>query len=307
MRANRLLEDSAVSTHKRVVIAAALAIAGLCATAATAGAQYRARPVVVRAPIVVGAYYSPYWLYDPWFGFGYQYPWGPYPYAPYRVYDVDPGAAMRLEVKPHEAEVYVDGYYAGIVDDFDGTFQRLRIRPGAHELTLFLDGYRTVHQKVYLTPRNTFKVKYVMEPLAAGEQPEPRPQPMNPPQQAGPPAPIYPPPGRGPATRRAPQGPPPGPQGPPPGAQMPGPPRGGEASAYGTLAIRVQPSDAEVVIDGEVWRAPADQDRLVVEVAEGSHGIEIRKAGYRAYATQVQVRRGETTPINVSLRSQEEQ
>ena len=65
--------------------------------------------------------------------------------------------------------MYVDGYYAGVVDDFDGVFQRLSIEPGEHEVTLYRDGFRTVHQSVYLTPRSTFKLKYKMEPLAAGD------------------------------------------------------------------------------------------------------------------------------------------
>jgi len=95
----------------------------------------------------------------------------PYPYRGYRL---DPGAAVRLEVTPKEAEVYVDGYYAGVVDDFNGTFQRLRVEPGEHEIELYLDGYRQVKQKVYLSPDNTFKIKYTMEKLSAGEQPEAR-------------------------------------------------------------------------------------------------------------------------------------
>ena len=48
-----------------------------------------------------------------------------------------------------------------------------------------------------------------------------------------------------------------------------------------------------------------DQDRLVIEIAEGSHTVEIRKPGYRTYVTQVEVRRGETAPLNVSLRSEQ--
>jgi len=82
-------------------------------------------------------------------------------------------------------------------------------------------------------------------------------------------------------------------------------PRGAEAAMYGSLAIRVQPGDAEILIDGEPWRG-SERDRLIVDVAEGSHTVEIRKAGYRTYMTQVNVRRGETTPVNVSLRSQDE-
>jgi hypothetical protein len=289
-----------VRTSKRIVVIAALGFTGALTLASTSSAQgFRGRRVVARAPVFVGGgYYSPYWLYDPWFGFGYQYPWGPYPYPspyPYRYYNVDLGAAMRIEVTPHEAEVYLDGYYAGIVDDFNGVFQRLRARPGQHEIVLYLDGYRTVHQKLYLTPKNTIKVKYAMERLGAGEQPEARPEapppPPPPPPQVGQP-PLMPPPGMpggGPATRRPPQGPP-----------------RGNVSAYGTLAIRVQPIDADVLIDGELWHTQEAPDRLTIEVAEGPHTVEIRKAGYRPFVTQAQVRRGESTPLNVSLRAQEE-
>jgi hypothetical protein len=46
---------------------------------------------------------------------------------------------------------------------------------------------------------------------------------------------------------------------------------------------------------------------VVVEVAEGSHTIEIRKSGYRTYVTQVDIHHGQTTPLNVSLRSQGQQ
>jgi hypothetical protein len=295
-----------VSAHKRILVLIVFITAAIGVNAATSDAQYRGRRII--APRVVGgAYYAdPYWLYDPWFGYGYQYPFGPYPYPAYRSYNVDRGAAVRLDVKPNDAEVYVDGYYAGIVDDFDSAFQRLRLPPGEHEIALHLDGYRGVRQRIYLTPDHTFRLKHTMERLAAGEQPDARPEPVNPP-QAGPQQPaMYPPPGRGPVGRRGPQGPPPQgpPQGPPP--QPMGLPRG-DASAYGRLAIRVQPVDAEILIDGETWRGSDAQDRLIVDVAEGPHTLEIRKAGYRPYVTQVNVRRGESTPVNVSLRSQDEQ
>jgi PEGA domain len=286
-----------VSLHKRLLLIVAFVVVGIAGFTATSNAQvYRGHSRVV----VVGGYYRPY-FYDPfWFNpwFGYQWGWGypPYPYpGPYLA----PDASVKLEVKPNKAEVYVDGYYAGIVDDFDGAFQRLHVAPGEHELELYLDGYRAVKQKIYLTADNTFKVKYALEKLGAGEQAEPRPQPPNPPPAAQG-APPMPPPGYPPA-----QQPPPGsvrrvPSGPP---QPGGEPRGGPQGAYGSLAIRVQPNDAEISIDGEPWRGPG-QERLVVEVAEGSHTVEIRKSGYRTYVTQVDVRRGATTPLNVSLRSE---
>ena len=68
-----------------------------------------------------------------------------YPFPPYRYPNIHPDSSVRLEVTPRDAEVYVDGYHAGIVDDFDGMFQRLRVEPGQHEITLYHDGYRAVH------------------------------------------------------------------------------------------------------------------------------------------------------------------
>jgi hypothetical protein len=60
-----------------------------------------------------------------------------------------------------------------------------------------------------------------------------------------------------------------------------------------------------VFIDGERWQGPEGQQRLVVEVAEGVHRVEIRKDGYQNFSADVAVRRGEVTPLNVSLLARE--
>jgi hypothetical protein len=306
-----------VRPHKRIVVLFALIALVLVGSAASSEAQVRgrvrgggARVVVVGGGFYSPYYYDPFFFADPWYGLQYPYPMRPYGYG-YRGYE--PEASVRLEVKPKEAEVYVDGYYAGVVDDFDGTFQRLRVEPGEHEIELWLDGYRTVRQKVYLARDKTFRIKYQLERLAAGQAPEPKPQPLEPPEAGGQvrrqPPPMQPM-ARGPVTRRMPppqQQPPDDPRGPDAPRRGPdGPPRGGQGNAaYGTLAIKVQPGDAEVSIDGEPWRGPGGQDRLTVEVAEGSHTVEIRKSGFRTYVTQIDVRRGQTTPLNVSLRGEQ--
>ena len=310
--------------YKRVVVFCALAVIAFLSSAANSEAQGRGRGHGGGRVVVVGGgyyspYYDPFFFGDPWYGYQYPYPPRPYGYG-YRSYG--PEASVRLDVKPKEAEVYVDGYYAGVVDDFDGTFQRLRVEPGEHEIELWLEGYRPVKQKVYLTQDNTFRVRYQMERLGPGDAPAPKPQPIDPPQGGNqPPRMQQPPPmqqpmGRGPVGRRMPppQQPPDNPRGGPdnprggPDNPRGGPdnPRGGQGnSAYGTLAIKVQPGDADVSIDGENWRGPGGQDRLTVEVAEGSHTVEIRKVGYRTYVTQVEIRRGQTTPLNVSLRGEQ--
>jgi hypothetical protein len=287
-----------VSVHKKFLTFFTLAVVVLIASATATEAQGRRGHGRV---VVVGGYYpyaSPFWFADPWYG--YQYPWRPYgPYGPYGYYGF-PEASVRLEVTPRDAEVYVDGYYAGTVDDFDGAFQRLHVEPGEHEIEVYREGLRPFRQKVYLTPDRTFRIRQALQPLAQGEQAEPRPQPLNPPPQSAQPSAGQPIP-RGGAVRRMP--PPPGSN---PRAGQPPDARGGRAtSAYGTVAIQVQPPDAEISIDGEAWRGPGGQDRLVIDLSEGSHTVEIRKPGYRTYVTQVEVRRGETTPLNVSLRNEQ--
>ena len=81
----------------------------------------------------------------------------------------------------------------------------------------------------------------------------------------------------------------------------PGPSPSVEASTQGALVIRVQPDEAEIFIDGERWDGPEDEERLVVQLPEGSHRVEVRKAGFASFSTVVEIRRGETVPLNVTL------
>lgn len=180
----------------------------------------------------------------------------------------DDESSLQLQVTPRQTEVFVDGYFAGTVDAFDGRFQRLHVRPGEHELTLYLDGHRRVTQTIQVRPRASFRIRYAMMPLAAGEAPDARPS-----TSAKPPASLD-------ALGREREA--------------------ASVEGYGSVAIRVQPVDAEVVIDGKRWEG-ATERALVVQLAAGSHRIEIRKEGYRSYATQIDVRPGATSPINVSL------
>ncbi len=231
--------------------------------------------------------------YYPWYGsFGYGYPYGPYgyPFYPYYGYGYAMDvltASLRLEVKPREAEVYVDGYRAGTVDDFDGVFQRLRLRPGEHSVVLYLDGFRRVEQQLYLGHGADQSVKLVMDKLGAGGQAGPRPVPPPPDEraerQAGEPRPEDPRRGRG---------------GPPPDItveQDPGP------RSFGVLALNVQPADAEILIDGAPWTIPAGEARLNLQLPAGRHKVEIRKAGFATYTEEVAVQPGRRLALNVSL------
>ncbi len=76
--------------------------------------------------------------------------------------------AIRIQVKPNEdkAQVYVDGAHAGVVDDFDGVFQRLNLPTGRHDVEIRLAGHRTFRQQVFVSPRRTYKLRHQLEPLA---------------------------------------------------------------------------------------------------------------------------------------------
>jgi PEGA domain len=219
-----------------------------------------------------GPYYSPFW------GFYGQYPVGPYgPYPYYGPVFYDNTGSARLQVSPRNAQVYVDGYFVGVADDFDGTFQRLHVEAGEHELQFYLEGHRPFSQKVLFGRDSTLKVTHVMQPLGPGETSGPLPTPD-------------------PARRVQPSG---GGGGQRPG--VPSRPDPGDQSTFGSLLLRVRPVDADVFVDGESWTAPEGQDQFVIEVAEGPHRIEVRKEGYQTYSTTVRVRRGETVRLNVSL------
>ncbi|MBI3400273.1 MAG: PEGA domain-containing protein [Acidobacteria bacterium] len=81
-------------------------------------------------------------FYDPWYG-GYP------TYQSNAVYKEE--GALKLKIKPREAEVYVDGYYVGIVDDFDGLFQKLRIETGPHRIEVRAPGYEALAFDVRIT------------------------------------------------------------------------------------------------------------------------------------------------------------
>jgi hypothetical protein len=102
--------------------------------------------------------FRPYYFrprYSIGFGFylGYPVPYYAYPYAvpvygygaPYGTVSVGPDTSsyggVALEITPNDAAVYVDGTYAGVVADFDGSRQPLTLVPGAHHIEIVQTGF----------------------------------------------------------------------------------------------------------------------------------------------------------------------
>jgi hypothetical protein len=102
------------------------------------------RPYVFRPRLSIGfgifaGYPVPYaWRYSaPIYVYGYQAPRAP-------VY-ITPGMTLyggvALEMSPYDADVFVDGAYAGKVADFDGTTQPLTLVAGTHRIEVQAPGY----------------------------------------------------------------------------------------------------------------------------------------------------------------------
>ena len=124
--------------------------------------------------------------YDPWgyggFGLGYFYysPWGwnpgyyGYPYGSYSYGGGSSGryspygyelGSVKLKVKPRDAQVYVDGYFAGHVDDFDGILQALQLDTGAYRIEIRKPGFETLHFDVRVLPDRSITFRGELRPI----------------------------------------------------------------------------------------------------------------------------------------------
>jgi hypothetical protein len=228
--------------------------------------------VVVRGEVFIGGYF-----YDPVYG---TYPWWPrnvYPHWYFPRYDNR--AYVRMSVTPDEAAVYVDGFYAGVVDDFDGVFDGLPLSPGGHSITFYLAGYRTVQHNIHVPAASTFKLRDVLEKLPPGIA------------SAAPAlAPLVPAPPRG--SYRLPSSQPP--------LSVPLGITAQPVLSVGTLDLTVQPATAVVLIDGRRW-VSSEGAHFVVQLPAGTHRIEVTEIGYQRFITDVVVRDGEMSELTVSL------
>ncbi len=98
-------------------------------------------------------YYNPFW-YDPYRYDPYYYRYRGYGQHGYGYSSFLLGS-LRLKVRPRYAEVYVDGYYVGRVDDFDGIFQRLDLEEGPHTIEVREPGYEPLTFEVLIIPGQT--------------------------------------------------------------------------------------------------------------------------------------------------------
>lgn len=126
-----------------------------------------------------GRYYDPYYrsgfhlgylAYSPWgwmpafygypygAGYGGSYGGGYYQSRGYGL------GSLKIKVTPRDAEVYVDGYFAGHVDDFDGFWQSLKLDSGGYRVEIRKPGFETLQFDVHVQPDRTITYRGELRP-----------------------------------------------------------------------------------------------------------------------------------------------
>lgn len=245
-----------------------------------------------------GGYYGGYYPYSGWGYWGYPsygwyggWGWGGYAWStPYYRTGYYTGSgyrasgSLRVIVKPSKARVYVDGYYSGTADDFDGMFQRLGVTAGRHEIAFKLEGYRTHRVQVYVDADQTLKLRHEMV-AGEGESAED----LMPPEavlrereEKEELARIKREPHRERGARD----------------QANDAPAVGSADAGTAVVLDVEPADASVYVDGE-FRGTVGELRQVW-LAPGKHRLEIVRPGFVTLDRDIEVG-AEAVPLNFRL------
>ena len=119
------------------------------------GSRSYYRPYVFRPRFSIG--FGFYAGYPVPYTYSYPYPIVVYGYrAPRERVIVAPGSpyygGVALEMTPYDADVFVDGEYAGRVEDFDGATQPLTLSAGMHEIEVQAQGYEPMRFNVEIHP-----------------------------------------------------------------------------------------------------------------------------------------------------------
>lgn len=241
--------------------------------------------------------YPSYWGYGyyPWSGLYFDTYWGgPAYYSGGGYYGHSHGGtgSVRVLVDQSKAKVYVDGYYAGIVDDFDGIFQRLNVAPGHCQITVKLEGFKTHTFETYVAAGSTVKLHWDMEE-GVGDDGTGDPTLSVQARRSG---------GGERYGREVEDQPYDDEDAPSDENRWPRDEDRSDRVATqqtGSIRLSIRPDDASVYVDGE-FRGNARELRSLLMPA-GSHRIEIVRPGYRTLERDVAVEAGQSLDLTVNL------
>ncbi len=120
---------------------AMLLLAGALMTLAPVSASAAVRGYVVVGRPFVGGWYAPYW--------------GPYWGSPYPLYSYPNSGEVKLETKVKDAQVFINGAYAGTTHDN----KTMHLRPGSYNIEIREGGRTEFAQNVYVSLGKTVKIR----------------------------------------------------------------------------------------------------------------------------------------------------
>ena len=117
---------------------------------------FRPGPFIAQRPFISG-------FMSGRFGF---WPWGAWLPVPLYSGYAEPGAyasplegapvgGLQLDIDPRRAQVFVDGTYAGLVEEFSGYFHHLELPAGPHDISVVAPGYEPLSFQVLVSPGAT--------------------------------------------------------------------------------------------------------------------------------------------------------
>src|ERR1700723_3351135 len=96
------------------------------------------------AMVIVGPGFGPYGWYGSYYG--------SYPYGSYLVANA---GQVKLDTHVKEADVFIDGSYAGTIRDL----KTMMMRAGSYDISVRAPGRDTFEQKVYVVAGKTLKLR----------------------------------------------------------------------------------------------------------------------------------------------------
>ena len=256
-----------------------------------------------------------YGYYGPGYGPGYGRVYGP----------AEQWAVIDTDISPEEAQVYLDGRYIGIADDFDGNPDYLYLKPGRYRIEFRLEGYETLTRQIEARPGVSMDFKDKLHKIAGakhyGSYERPRQQgevrryfgkrrdavePVDPSDQPSSDSVTAedsdddldapPPQDRAPALRQPRRD----------GDQYGDRWRSGQrsrAEARTRLRLNIEPSDAAVYVDNRFVGTAEEVNSLErgVSVSAGKHTVTVSRPGFRDKTSDVTVEQGRTATLEISL------
>ncbi|MEM8962356.1 MAG: PEGA domain-containing protein [Acidobacteriota bacterium] len=231
-------------------------------------------------------YYGPYFYWD--FGFpwvsshGRYYPRYPY-YSYQREYEYQ--GAIDFDVRPEEAEIWIDGGYVGQADDLDGFPTFLWLDEGTYDVVIYLDGYETISRQYSVYPGVVIDVEDRMKPGTATKPGE-----LFPKTTERRDARIQRDRERAEAADWS-------------QARRVSPDGDQTSDAPGRLRFEVEPEDAAVYLDGQLLGIAGELkfNNNGFTVTPGEHVIEISRPGYETESVTIDVESGEKVVVELTL------